>query len=86
MVLESRVKGSMVVVLTGFFNIKGDFSLNFFGHVLLLLVTKLANPPIVFLIICLSPGCSYVYHPVCMLLPSFSLIFFFFATSSLRSI
>lgn len=44
-VLEGHLKGSLVVVLTKFVSIKGALSLNyFFGHVLLLLVTNLANP------------------------------------------
>lgn len=40
MVLEGHLKGSLVVVFTECFDIKGDLPLNFFlGHVLLFLAT-----------------------------------------------
>lgn len=78
MVLEGRLKGSLVVVLTVFFSIKGDLSLNFFGHVLLLLATKFAKTPLYIL--------HYLFIPwfqLCLLscvhaFTFFYLVFFFY--------
>lgn len=85
MAMESHKKGSLVVLFTECFSIKGQLSLNFFfGHLLLSLcyiTCKKKNT--LALLICFSTGSSHVYNPVCISLSPF---IFFFASYSLSSI
>lgn len=72
MVLEDCLKGCLVVIFTGGFDIKGGLSLNFsLGMCYSFLPHNLPKTPLVVLFICSSTGSSYIYHPVCIPLRPF---------------